>query len=67
MEKLLTVVELSERLGIATGTIYHWLSEGRLPCVRLSARCVRFREGDIERMLKQMTDQGNPTGNEEEQ
>jgi len=41
------------------GTIYHWLSEGRLTCVRFSARCVRFRESDIEKMLKEMSDKGN--------
>jgi excisionase family DNA binding protein len=56
MEKLLTVVELAERLRMNPGTIYHWLSEGRLTCVRLSARCVRFRVSDIEKMLEQMTE-----------
>ena len=49
MEKLLTIREVAEHLGIATGTAYHWLSAGRLPCVRLSSRCVRFRESDVER------------------
>ena len=39
---LLDVNELSALTGIAVGTIYHWVSEGRLPCVRLSARCLRF-------------------------
>jgi excisionase family DNA binding protein len=66
LEKLLTIRELAELLSISTGTAYHWLSEGRLTCVRFSARCVRFREEDIEKMLQQMTDQGNPIGNEEE-
>ena len=55
MEKLLTVIELSERLRISPGTIYHWLSEGRLPCIRFSARCVRFRESDVEKMLNKLT------------
>jgi excisionase family DNA binding protein len=54
MDRLLTVRELAERLGISSGTAYHWLSQGRLPCVRLSSRCVRFRESDVEKMLEQL-------------
>jgi excisionase family DNA binding protein len=54
MDRLLTVRELAERLGISAGTAYHWLSQGRLACVRLSSRCVRFRESDVEKMLEQL-------------
>jgi excisionase family DNA binding protein len=54
MEKLLTIRELAERLGISSGTAYHWLSQGRLPCVRFSSRCVRFRESDVQKMLEQL-------------
>jgi excisionase family DNA binding protein len=54
MEKLLTVTELAERLGISPGTAYHWLSQGRLPAVRFSKRCVRFRESEVEKMLEQL-------------
>jgi excisionase family DNA binding protein len=54
MNRLLTVSELAERLGISPGTAYHWLSQGRLPCVRFSSRCVRFRESDVEKMLEQL-------------
>ena len=50
----LTVPELAERLGISPGTVYHWLSQGRLPCVRFSSRCVRFRESDVEKMLEEL-------------
>jgi excisionase family DNA binding protein len=56
MEKLLTIRELAERLNISVGTAYHWLSGGRLKCVRFSKRCVRFRESDVEELLKQLTD-----------
>lgn len=54
MEKLLTIRELAERLGISPGTAYHWLSQGRLQCVRFSSRCVRFRESDVEKMLEEL-------------
>jgi len=58
MEKLLTIRELAERLNIAEGTAYHWLSEGRLKCVRFSRRCVRFRESDVQELLDKFTDLG---------
>ena len=55
MDKLLTIRELAERLNISEGTAYHWLSEGRLKCVRFSRRCVRFREGDVQQLLDDLT------------
>lgn len=55
MEKLLTVRELAERLNISEGTAYHWLSAGRLKCVRFSSRCVRFRECDVQDLLNDMS------------
>jgi predicted DNA-binding transcriptional regulator AlpA len=44
-EKLLIDIhELSALTGIAVGSLYHWASpsQKRIPCVRLSARCLRF-------------------------
>ena len=54
----MTIRELAERLNIAEGTAYHWLSEGRLKCVRFSRRCLRFRESDVQELLRQLTDAG---------
>jgi excisionase family DNA binding protein len=50
---LIDVRELSKLTGLAIGTIYHLISEGRLPVIRLSARCVRFRPSDIDRWISQ--------------
>jgi excisionase family DNA binding protein len=58
MEKLLTIRELAERRNIAEGTAYHWLSEGRLKCVRFSRRCIRFRESDVQELLQHLSDAG---------
>ena len=54
MEKLLTIRELAERLNIAEGTAYHWLSQGRLKCIRFSKRCVRFRESDVQQTIDEL-------------
>jgi len=45
---LLTILEVAVLTGFSTGTLRHWVSQGRIPYVRISARCVRFRRTDIE-------------------
>ena len=47
IERLLDVTEVAQFLGLAPGTIYHLVSQRRIPVVRISARCVRFRPSDI--------------------
>jgi excisionase family DNA binding protein len=42
-DRLLKIDEAAELLGLAVGTLYHLASEGRVPTVRLSRRCLRFR------------------------
>jgi excisionase family DNA binding protein len=46
--KLWTVREVAEYLSMSRLTIYQLLSQKRLPCVRISARCVRFDPRQIE-------------------
>jgi excisionase family DNA binding protein len=48
---LLNTRELAALTGFSEGTLRHWVSERRLPVVRLSTRCVRFRLSDIEEWL----------------
>jgi excisionase family DNA binding protein len=52
---LLTVPEVAALIGFAEGTIRHWVSEQRIPYVRFSNRCVRFRREDIEHWILEMT------------
>lgn len=40
-EKLIDAETLSEYLAVKVGTIYHWVSQKRIPHVKLG-RCVRF-------------------------
>jgi len=46
-ERLLTIKEVSEFTGLAVGSIYHMVSAKRIPVVRLSRRCIRFRYSDL--------------------
>ena len=48
---LIDIRELSELTGLSVGTLYHFVSQGRIPVIRLSARCIRFRVSDIEAWL----------------
>jgi excisionase family DNA binding protein len=53
-KELLTIQEVAELTGFSVGTLYHWISERRIPVVRISARCVRFRRSDIDSWLEQL-------------
>lgn len=52
---LLNVRELSELTGIKIGVLYHWAAAARLPCVRLSARCLRFSLPAIRKWLDELS------------
>lgn len=45
---LLTVHDVAELLGLSVGSVYHLISQKRIPVVKLSSRCVRFRRSDID-------------------
>jgi excisionase family DNA binding protein len=55
---LLTVRDLAERLQVTPTCVYRWLAEDRLPAVRFSRRCVRFREKDVEMVIQKLTNEG---------
>jgi excisionase family DNA binding protein len=54
-ERLLTIQEVSELTGLAVGTIYHFVSQRRIPVVRLSKRCIRFRYSDLLDWIQTLT------------
>ena len=55
-DELLTIRQLAEWTGLAVGTLYRLSSEKRLPVVRLSCRCIRFRRRDIQRWIEELSD-----------
>lgn len=57
MEKLLTIEELAEYLGVRVQTIYKWTHQEYIPFTKVG-KLLRFREGDITRWLEKHTKQG---------
>jgi excisionase family DNA binding protein len=59
MEKLLTIEEAAELLGVKPRTIYEMTSErGRkrehpLPVVKVNSKCLRFRRESLEAWTKE--------------
>ncbi len=52
---LLNIREVSELTGFSVGTIYHFVSELRIPFVRISSRCLRFERNALAAWIEQMT------------
>jgi len=48
-DRLLTVKQIAGYLQVKLKTIYKWTSQGRIPCIKFSGRCVRF---DLEKVKK---------------
>jgi excisionase family DNA binding protein len=49
---LLDYQAVSEWLGIKPQTLRRWVSEGHIPCIKLSGRCVRFDAVQIEHFIE---------------
>jgi len=58
-DRLLKVEDVAELLQMSVGTIYHLVSEKRIPCVKLSARCVRFRSKDLSEWIERQSVEGS--------
>ena len=54
-ERLLTIAEVSELTTLAVGSLYHLVSQKRIPVVRLSKRCIRFRYSDVLDWIAQLS------------
>jgi excisionase family DNA binding protein len=56
-DRLLTIKEVSELTGLAVGTIYHLVSQKRIPVIHVSSRCIRFRVSSLERWFAELTEE----------
>ena len=52
MDRLLSVPDVAELLGVSRAQVYRFIERERLPALRLSNRVQRFRERDIEQWLE---------------
>ena len=54
-DRLWNIEEFAKFVGIAVGSAYHLVSQGRVPVVKLSARCIRFRPSEIAAWIESKT------------
>ena len=57
--RLWDVEEVADFLGLAVGSVYHLVSQRRIPCVRLSARCLRFQPDVIAVWVQERSKKGD--------
>lgn len=60
--ELETTRALASRLQVRPETILKWASHGRIPCIRLSARVLRFDHAAVLRALANQTAKGVTRG-----
>lgn len=59
---LLDIEEVAELTGLSVGTLYHWVSQRRIPVVRFSSRCIRFRRCDLDAWIQKATELSKNAG-----
>ena len=62
-DRLLTIGEVAKLTGLAVGSLYHLVSQRRIPFVRISARCIRFRLSAILKWWDELTEKPDPERN----
>jgi len=60
-DRLLTIREVATLTGLQVSSLYHVVSQGRIPVVRLSKRCIRFRYSDLLEWIETHTEKAHET------
>jgi excisionase family DNA binding protein len=50
-ERLLSVSEAAQKLGVSPSTVWRWIDAQRLPALRIGVRKIRIRDTDVEAMI----------------
>lgn len=58
IHQLMTEVQAAELARVKPKTIADWGRTGKLPRVRLSPRCIRYRASDVQAMIDASLQQG---------
>jgi excisionase family DNA binding protein len=58
-DRLLTVIEAARFLNLSAGGLYHLISQRRIPVIRISSRCVRFRRQALVAWIESLTQETN--------
>ncbi len=59
VDVMLTYQQAASMIGVPVGTLYAWVHNRAIPHVRLGARLVRFRRGDLRQWLEERTVDGH--------
>jgi excisionase family DNA binding protein len=60
-DRLWTVHEAARFLNLSPGTVYHLISERRLPCIHISCRCVRLSKRALLKWLQELSAVADPS------
>jgi excisionase family DNA binding protein len=52
MQRLYTVKEIAEYLGVTTQSVHNWLKAGRLQAVRPTERIIRIPEKSLQQFME---------------
>jgi excisionase family DNA binding protein len=53
-KQLLTRDQVAKKLEVSTRTIRRWEQSGRLPCVKISDKIIRYRLNDLNKLMNEM-------------
>jgi excisionase family DNA binding protein len=56
--RLLTTREVAEFLNVSPHTMLDWVSDGKIPAIRLANRAIRFREDELAEWLESKSTRG---------
>jgi excisionase family DNA binding protein len=55
-ETLMTVTEVADYLQVSESLVYKMAEDGRLPCVRIGKKLLRFRKSEIDAHFSRLRD-----------
>lgn len=61
-DRLLTLKQVGEKLGLKPGTLSGWLRTGKLPGVKISGKYWRVKESDLEKFMNEQQYENSQKG-----